>query len=322
MATSLSAGRPSIDPPGRLPGGEPDGLGVDVGVRRPLAHGLEGGDGLAELLPGLGVLGHQGQRGRRRTGLNQGQGRRGPSGPATRRRPDRRPPIPTGPPPPPAWPTGSRWTRAVPCWPPGARRSTPAADVSTMNTATAPGSTRAGTRTASAIMPDGTQAFDTGEGPTVAVPLGHHRRERGGTAQLDQGGGEDGLARHHTGEPPTALVLGAELGDRRRPRPPGSRRWGRRPRSGRWPRPTGRSPGSPARRRRRPRAGRSPAVRRRPTRPRASGRTGHPPVRPRTDAVARGVARSVKIRSASSRTASCSSLKEKSMVSVSSSSRS
>ena len=106
MATSLSAGRPSVDPPGRLPGGEPDGLGVDVGVGGPLAHGLEGGDGLAELLTRLGVLGHQGQRGRRRAGLGQGQGRRGAlhqpldDGGAVLHR------CPAAPRRPPAWPTG------------------------------------------------------------------------------------------------------------------------------------------------------------------------------------------------------------------------
>ena len=50
-ATS-AVGRQSLGQPcRRLPRREPDGLGVDVGVGGPLAHGLEGGDGLVELHP-------------------------------------------------------------------------------------------------------------------------------------------------------------------------------------------------------------------------------------------------------------------------------
>ena len=63
----LRVGRqPCRDPPRGLPGGQPDRLGVDVGVGRPLADRLEGGDRLAELLPRLGVLRRQ-RRAPRRT---------------------------------------------------------------------------------------------------------------------------------------------------------------------------------------------------------------------------------------------------------------
>jgi len=55
---------------GGLPGGQPDGLGVHVGVGGALADGLEGGDRLPELFPRLRVLGHQRDRGGGGPGLN------------------------------------------------------------------------------------------------------------------------------------------------------------------------------------------------------------------------------------------------------------
>ena len=90
---------------------------------------------------------------------------------------------------------------------------TPAVAVSTMNTATASGSIRAVTSTASAIDPRGHAGLGRRKDPAVAVPLGHHRRRRGDAAQLDERGGQDGVTGHHPGQPPLALLLGAEPGD-------------------------------------------------------------------------------------------------------------
>ena len=55
-------------------------------------------------------------------------------------------------------------------------RVTPAADGSTMNTATESGSTRAVTSTASATVPEGTHDLVPESVHAVAVALGHHRR--------------------------------------------------------------------------------------------------------------------------------------------------
>ena len=49
------------DPPRRLPGSQTDGLGIDERVGRSLADGLKCRNGLAKLLPPLGVLGRQTQ---------------------------------------------------------------------------------------------------------------------------------------------------------------------------------------------------------------------------------------------------------------------
>ena len=57
----LGGGQALGEAPRGLPGGEPDGLGVDVGVGGALAHRLERGDRPVELLAGLGVLGGQAQ---------------------------------------------------------------------------------------------------------------------------------------------------------------------------------------------------------------------------------------------------------------------
>ena len=65
-ATASAAGRPVSMLPGRLPEGDADGLGVDVGVGRPEHGPLEGGRGAAELVafvqvgggPADGLLGH------------------------------------------------------------------------------------------------------------------------------------------------------------------------------------------------------------------------------------------------------------------------
>ncbi len=69
-----------VEPPGRLPGREADRLSVDVGVGRPLAHGLESGDGLAELLPLGGVGGREAHRRRAHAGLHGAQPGGGPIG--------------------------------------------------------------------------------------------------------------------------------------------------------------------------------------------------------------------------------------------------
>jgi hypothetical protein len=53
----VGRGQARRQPPGRLPGGEPDGLGVDVGVRGALGHRLERADLGPELFPFGDVLG-------------------------------------------------------------------------------------------------------------------------------------------------------------------------------------------------------------------------------------------------------------------------
>src|SRR5262245_4247663 len=65
------------EPPGGLQHREPDGVGVDIGVRSPLAHGLERGDGPAELLARRRVLavhpdGLRGEPRHHRTGGDRG----------------------------------------------------------------------------------------------------------------------------------------------------------------------------------------------------------------------------------------------------------
>ena len=173
----------------------------------------------------------------------------------------------------------------------------------------------AGTRMASATKAAGTQALvpsSTHEPSAWAVAVVAGSVPPGRITspdQLGQGGGEDGLAAGHAGQPGLALRVGAEAVDGQRAvdhrldhrhvgrgaaRPP--------------PRP-GRRPRSRARRRRRPRPGGCRAGRRSASSLQSSRSNG-----PSSPAVASTsfrrscVDRSVKICPASSRTASCSSL--------------
>ena len=311
----LLVGRQALgEAPGGLPGGEPDGLGVDVGVGGPLAHRLEGGDRLAELLAVLGVLGRPGRAAAARPRPGPGRGRSvlrwtsqstiaGPS--ATGRAGRRHRPRPR---------PGSPDPRAARCWPSALDGSARRPTVGTTKTATPSGSMRAPTSTASARCP-------TARTPSRRTAPSRHRTAR------PRGRAADG------GRRPARPGRWSARSRRRRPRG-ATAALGRRCRTGRRPAPP--RPGSrpPARRRRcGPAASASRPVSRKPSpAPPTSSGSAMPssPAAASSDHSLRSkrsprgrspsprsrswVDRSVKIRSASSRTASCSSLNEKSMV--------
>ena len=275
--------------PGGLPGGQADGLGVDVGVGGPLAHGLEGGDRLAELLAVLGVLGDQGDRRRGRAGLGQGQGRGaaldqplddGRALGHDRRAARRDRPTPRrGRVRPSGWPLLAFWRSTV----------TPAAPGSTTNTADAVG-----------LDPGAARARRRRTCPTARRPS----PRRGASRRRPRSATVDGAA----GVPPSSTS--AVVSTVSPATTPGSHRccWASVPNSamagaaaarvsthghvGRGaPGLLGqraRSRGSRARRPRRPRAGRCRAARPRPARTRACGRSGRRRPRPPSRAGAPG----------------------------------
>ena len=204
-ATASAAVAAGVEPPGRLPQGDPHGLDVDGGVGGPQHGALEGAERAAELVALVEV-------GRRLApaptrprptcqGAQAGPGPRPASSPrasARRRRPATTSSGPT------ASPVevqvgvdlavgGHRPLEARPRRPPG--RPGPAT--------TAPSGVRAGTSTRAATWAWGTASSVPDEPPARRrrASAAHRGRPRGALGGAGQGGGEEHLAGHHPGQP-------------------------------------------------------------------------------------------------------------------------
>ena len=156
--------QPRRQPRGGLPRREPDRLGVDVGVGRPLPDRLEGGDGLLELHPGLGVLGGELQGRGADAGLLDAERGRGELGDDSRSPRRRRRPRPTSRSAPTRTPSSSTIASGRPVVVVCRVKVTPSAPGSTMKTpapVAEPSAVRhvAGTSMASATKAAGTQAL-------------------------------------------------------------------------------------------------------------------------------------------------------------------